>query len=200
MSIVAAREQHRSEGGSFAKLIAVNFLSRERRESAFAAASQRDRAALSERLNAALSERLKPLTADRGRALSEALDRFKADRGALSERQAGEWQKIREAWRQVGRDRGPERAQDQGRGVALDNGRQAEAPQDSRFAWLDQRAGERNAAAVRGAEQRQQAEQAQDARQPSKFDWLDRQKDPEARERDQQERSQRGRDRDDRER
>lgn len=204
LSIVAAREQHRSEGGSFAKLIAVNFLSRERREGAFAAASQRDRAALSERLGVALSERLKPLTADRGRALSEALDRFKADRGALSERQAGEWQKIREAWRQVGRDRGPDRAQDQGRGVALDKGRQAEAPRDSRFAWLDQRAsipGRVNIPEkVRGAEQHQQAEQVQEVRQPSKFDWLDRQKDPEARERDRQERSQRGRDRDDRER
>lgn len=122
LAITAARAQHREQGGSFVRLVVANFLSRERRESAFAAANQRDRAALSKQLNRELSAKLVPLKAGRAWDLSQALDRFRADRDALRGRQDGEWQKIREAWRQIGRDR------------------QSRSPQDSRFGWLDQRA------------------------------------------------------------
>lgn len=176
-SIMAAREQYRSEGGGFAKLVAVNFLSRDRRESAFAAANQRDRAALSKQLGQELAAKLEPLKAGRAWELSQALDAYRSGRDTLRIRQDGEWQKIREAWGQIGRDRGHE--QIKGRN------RQSGESRESRFGWLDQR-----------------AEQAQGQRSQPNFDWLDRQKDPAAREQDQRERIERARDRsrDDRDR
>ena len=170
LSIAAAREQHREQGGSFAKLVAVNFLSKERRESAFAAASQRDRAALSERLNRDLGGKLEPLKAGRAFEMGQALQRFKEDRGTLVGRQAGEWGEIREAWKQVGRERVTER----GRDVVQDRGREAES---SRFGWLDRQAVERNTMG-RNTETHPQAEQLQKDQKQSKFDWLNRQKNP----------------------
>ncbi|WP_111560144.1 relaxase/mobilization nuclease domain-containing protein [Paracoccus sediminilitoris] len=172
LSIAAAREQHREQGGSFAKLVAVNFLSKERREGAFAAASQRDRAALSARLNRELGGKLEPLKAGRAFEMGQALERFKEDRSDLVDRQAGEWGKIREAWKQVGREKAPER----GRGSVQESGREGEAQQGSRFGWLDRQKAERNVPARGVAEPRQQAEQAQNDRKASRFDWLNRKK------------------------
>lgn len=174
LSIAAAREQHREQGGSFAKLVAVNFLSKERREGAFAAASQRDQAALSERLNRELGGRLEPLKAGRAFEMSQALERFKEDRGALVERQAAEWGKIREAWKQVGREKASER----GKGVVQERGREAESQQGSRFGWLDRQNAERETSARSAAEPRQQTEQVQEKKSQAKFDWLNRQTDP----------------------
>ena len=174
LSIAAAREQHRAQGGSFAKLVAVNFISKERREEAFAAVSQRDRAALSARLNRELGGRLELLKAGRVWEMGQALERFKEGRGVLVERQAGEWGKIREAWKQVGRENVPE----QGRYVGQELGREVETPQESRFGWLDRQAPERIAPARGAVELRQQTEQAKDDKKPSKFDWLNRQKEP----------------------
>uniref|UniRef100_UPI00366DA541 hypothetical protein n=1 Tax=Paracoccus sp. R86501 TaxID=3101711 RepID=UPI00366DA541 len=170
LSIAAARDQHRVEGGSFAKLVAVNFISKERRESTFAAASQRDRAALSARLNRELGGKLEPLKAGRAFEMGQALERFKEDRGALVERQAGEWGKIREAWKQIGREKAPER----GRDVVQERGR--EAQQGSRFGWLDRQAAERSVPARGASESRQQTEQAQEDKKASRFDWLNKQK------------------------
>lgn len=79
--------------------MAENFLSKEFRESAFKAASQRDCTALSERLNRELGGKLEPLKAGRAFEMGQALEQFKEDRGALVERQAGEWGKIRNAWK-----------------------------------------------------------------------------------------------------
>lgn len=181
LSIAAAREQHREQGGSFAKLVTLNFVLRARRESAFAAVSQRDRAALSERLGQRLSGRLEPLKVGRTWELAQALERFREDRSVLIARQAGEWGKIREAWKQVGREKLLER----GRGVVQEQRRKAEAYQRSRFGWLDQQAAERGIVRRGTAEPRQPAEQAQEAKQSSKFDWMNRQKEhaPKVRER-----------------
>lgn len=44
-----------------------------------------------------------------------------------------------------------------------------------RFGWLDRQAAERGASARGSAEPQQQAEQAQEDKKPSKFDWLNRQ-------------------------
>ena len=170
LSITAAREQHRAQGGSFAKLVAVNFISKERRESAFAAVSQRDRAALSARLNRELGGRLEPMKAGRAWEMGQALQRFKEGRSALVARQAGEWGKIREAWRQVGRERAPEL----GREVGQTQGREAEAQQGSRFGWLDRQAAERGVSDRGAAELRPQAEQAHKNKKASRFDWLNR--------------------------
>ena len=172
LSIAAAREQHREQGGSFAKLVAVNFISKERREGAFATANQRDRAALSARLNRELGGKLEPLKAGRAFEMGQALERFKEERGALVERQAGEWGKIREAWKQVGREKAPER----GREVAREQ--ELEAVQGSRFGWLDRQAEERGTSVRGAAEPRQQAEKAQDGEKTSRFDWFNRQKEP----------------------
>ena len=76
LSIAAAREQHREQGCSFTRLVAVNFISKERRDGAFAAASQRDRAALSARLNRELGGRLEPVKARRTFEMEQALQRF----------------------------------------------------------------------------------------------------------------------------
>jgi len=176
LSIAAAREQHREQGGSFVKLVAVNFLSKERRESTFAAASQRDRAALSERLNRELGGKLEPLKAGRAFEMGQALERFKEERGALVNRQAGEWGKIREAWKQVRRENVPERERE----VVRERGREAAALMGGRFGWLDRHAAERNVPTRGAAEPRQQAEQAQEDKKTSRFDWLNRQRDPSA--------------------
>ena len=173
LSIAAAREQHREQGGSFAKLVAVNFLSKERREGAFAAASQRDRAALSERLNRELGGRLEPVKAGRAFEMGQALQRFKEDRGALVERQAGEWEKIREAWKHVGREKAPERDKE----VVQKRGREEEVKHGSRFSWLDRQVAEHRASA-QDTEHRSRGEQVQRDKEPSRFDWLSRQRDP----------------------
>ena len=173
LSIAAAREQHREQGGSFAKLVAVNFLSKERREGAFVAASQRDRAALSERLNRELGGRLEPVKAGRVFEMGQALGRFKEGREALVERQAGEWGKIREAWKQVGREKTPERGGD----VGQERGHEAGVQKSSRFGWLDRQAAERGALGKDTAEPRQQEKRAQEDKKLSRFDWFDRYKD-----------------------
>lgn len=183
LSFAAAREQRQEQGGSFAKLVALNFVSRARRESAFAAASQRDRKVLSEQLGQRLSGRLEPLKADRARELSQALERFREDRSALISRQTGEWQKLREAWRQVGQEQRPEHVQFQGSSIARDQNERSGISKTSRFAWLDRQAGEPS------TKPHQQPEQGQDVRpSPSRFAWLDRQQDPAAKRHDLSER------------
>lgn len=172
LSIAAAREQHREQGGSFAKLVAVNFLSKERREGAFAAASQRDRAALSAQLNRELGGRLEPVKAGRAFEMGQALERFKEERGALVARQAGEWGKIREAWKQVGREKALKRT----KGLVQEQARE-EAPPASRFAWLDRQMKGRDDLS-KGRNPHPQAERAQEDKKPAKFEWLNRQKGP----------------------
>lgn len=174
LSIAAAREQHREQGGSFAKLVAVNFISKERRESAFAAASQRDRAALSERLNRELGGKLEPVKAGRTWEMTQALERLKEDREALVKRQAVEWGKIREAWKQVRREDVPER----GKKLGQEQGRETRAQQGSRFDWLERPMVERGAAARGATESRQHVTLVQEEKKLSKFDWLNQQRNP----------------------
>lgn len=103
--------------------------------------------------------------------MGQALERFKEQRGALVARQADEWGKIREAWKQVGREKVPER----GNGVVQE--RKAEArPHGSRFGWLDRQAEVRGVPAKGTAEPQQQVEQTHEEKTPSKFDWLNRRK------------------------
>jgi hypothetical protein len=110
-----------------------------------------------------LAAKLHPLFSERGRELERALDDFKEKREALSERQAGEWQKTREAWAHVKTDRPYSKDLANDRTSRRDEGQQPVSQDQPKTALNRQDQG--------GQEKAHEAKR-------SAFDWLD--KTPEA--------------------
>ncbi len=107
-AFVAARHQQATgqlEGRGLLTATVANVFSSRARQQAFEQAQEMTRQQLASRLKSIVDNEISNLKEQRGRDLAKHRDLFKAERGALIDRQDGERAKLREAWKQLYGDR-----------------------------------------------------------------------------------------------
>ncbi|UXT85547.1 relaxase/mobilization nuclease domain-containing protein [Agrobacterium tumefaciens] len=107
-AFVAARHQQATgqlEGRGLLTATVANVFSSRARQQAFEQAQEMTRQQLASRLKSIVDNEISNLKEQRGRDLAKHRDLFKAERGALIDRQDGERAKLREAWQQLYGDR-----------------------------------------------------------------------------------------------
>lgn len=107
-AFVAARHQQATgqlEGRGLFTATVANVFSSRARQQAFEQAQEMTRQQLASRLKSIVDNEISNLKEQRGRDLAKHRDLFKAERGALIDRQDGERAKLREAWQQLYGDR-----------------------------------------------------------------------------------------------
>lgn len=143
-AFVAARHQQATgqlEGRGLFTATVANVFSSRARQQAFEQAQEMTRQQLASRLKSIGDKEVSDLKEQRGRDLAKHRDLYKAERGALIDRQDGERAKLREAWKQLYGDRsewsrqGGERGTKPYRAGSQRDEQQRAAPYDRKAAY-----------------------------------------------------------------